>query len=110
MAAQCNSLFVIGRTVSNIVGQLSIYTFAKLREPHAKFSCAGEQYAILGRALDGACRLRQYLQPPAHRESVNNLTPADVYFGRGQAILLEGEKIKRRTIELRRLRYASAAA
>jgi hypothetical protein len=31
------------------------------------------------------------------------LTPADVYFGRGQTTLLEREKIKRQTIQDRRL-------
>lgn len=37
---------------------------------------------------------------------LNNLTPADVYFGHGQAVLLEWEKIKRRTIDLRRSHHA----
>ena len=45
-----------------------------------------------------------------HHESLKNLTPADVYFGRGQTILLEREKIKHRTIELRRLQHARSAA
>ena len=31
-------------------------------------------------------------------ESISNLTPADVYFGRGQTILLQKERIKRQTI------------
>ena len=31
-----------------------------------------------------------------HHESLNNLTPADVYTGRGQTILLERENTKRR--------------
>jgi putative transposase len=34
-----------------------------------------------------------------YHESIANLTPADVYFGRGQTILLERERIKRHTIE-----------
>jgi hypothetical protein len=34
-----------------------------------------------------------------HHESLDNLTSADVYFGRGQAILKRREKIKRKTIE-----------
>jgi putative transposase len=34
-----------------------------------------------------------------YHESLQNLTPADVYFGRGQTILLERERIKRDTIK-----------
>ena len=45
-----------------------------------------------------------------YHESLNNLTPADVYVGRGQTILLEREKIKRKTIEQRRLQHARTAA
>jgi len=45
-----------------------------------------------------------------YHESLANLTPADVYFGRGQTILLEREKIKRKTIEHRRLQHRKSAA
>ena len=45
-----------------------------------------------------------------YHESLDNLTPADVYFGRGQTILLQRERIKRKTIELRRLQHRNAAA
>src|SRR3712207_2583490 len=45
-----------------------------------------------------------------HHESLDNLTPADVCFGRGQAILLERERIKRRTIQQRRLLHQQQAA
>ena len=45
-----------------------------------------------------------------HHESLKNLTPADVYFGRGRTILLEREKIKRKTIEQRRLQHYNTAA
>jgi transposase InsO family protein len=45
-----------------------------------------------------------------YHESLNNLTPADVYFGRGQAILLERARIKRRTIAQRRLLHQKIAA
>jgi hypothetical protein len=38
------------------------------------------------------------------------LTPADIYFGRGQTILLQRERIKRKTIEQRRLRRRRDAA
>jgi putative transposase len=43
-------------------------------------------------------------------ESLNNLTPADVYFGRGQAILEERERIKKNTIQNRRLQHQLKAA
>ena len=43
-------------------------------------------------------------------ESLSNLTPADVHFGRGQTILLERERIKRHTIQQRRLLHQQQAA
>jgi putative transposase len=43
-------------------------------------------------------------------ESLRNLTPADVYFGRGQTILLDRERIKRQTIHQRRLIHHQLAA
>ncbi len=45
-----------------------------------------------------------------YHESLGNLTPADVYCGRGQAIMLERERIKRETIRNRRLIHQKAAA
>ena len=45
-----------------------------------------------------------------YHESIANLTPADVYFGRGQTILLERERIKRQTIQNRRLHHRGQAA
>jgi putative transposase len=45
-----------------------------------------------------------------YHESIGNLTPADVYFGRGHTILLERERIKRDTIKLRRLHHRQQAA
>ena len=45
-----------------------------------------------------------------YHESIGNLTPADVYFGRGQTILPQRERIKRKTIALRRLQQQQQAA
>ena len=44
-----------------------------------------------------------------YHESLNNLTPADVYCGRGQTILRKRERIKRKTMEQRRLQHANRA-
>ena len=45
-----------------------------------------------------------------YHESIDNLTPADVYFGRGPNILAERERIKRQTIDNRRLQHRLRAA
>ena len=45
-----------------------------------------------------------------YHEAIGNLTPADVYFGRGQTIILERERIKRQTIQSRRLNHRAIAA
>ena len=45
-----------------------------------------------------------------YHESINNLTPADVYFGRAETILAERQRIKRETIANRRLQHRLQAA
>jgi transposase InsO family protein len=45
-----------------------------------------------------------------YHESINNLTPADVYFGRGKAILKQTQRTKFKTMETRRLLYRKYAA
>ena len=45
-----------------------------------------------------------------YHEILDYLTPADVYFGRGQAILERRERIKRKTIEMRRRLHRKMAA
>jgi putative transposase len=45
-----------------------------------------------------------------YHESLDNLTPADVYFGRGETILMGRERIKRQTIQTRRLQHQMQAA
>ena len=45
-----------------------------------------------------------------YHESLNNLTPADVYFDRAETILAERERIKRTTIANRRLQHQLQAA
>lgn len=45
-----------------------------------------------------------------YHESLNNVTPSDVYFGRDKAILHQRERIKRKTLEARRLHHRQRAA
>lgn len=45
-----------------------------------------------------------------YHESLKNLTSADVYFGRGERILEQRERIKQKTIEQRRLQNQKQAA
>jgi len=45
-----------------------------------------------------------------YHESLNNVTPADAYFGRDAAIIQQRERIKRKTIEHRRLQHRKIAA
>jgi hypothetical protein len=45
-----------------------------------------------------------------YHESINNVTPADVYFGRDKTILKQRERIKQKTFETRRLHHRQQAA
>jgi transposase InsO family protein len=75
------------------ISQASVYRLLKAHDLEAQID-----------AFVGHYNHRRY------HESLKNLTPADVYFGRGQTILLKRERIKRKTIEHRRLQHAKAAA
>ncbi len=69
-----------------------------------------ENYYLPG---DLEAQIEAFIEHYNHRryhESLQNLTPADVYFGRGQTILLERERIKRNTLQQRRLMHHSQAA
>ena len=69
-----------------------------------------ENYYLPG---DLEAQIGRFIEHYNHRryhESLKNLTPADVYFGRGQTILLERERIKRSTIQNRRLQHQMKAA
>lgn len=46
-----------------------------------------------------------YYNNQCYHESLNNVTPADVYFGRDKAILRERKRIKTQTIHQRRLQH-----
>jgi transposase InsO family protein/transposase-like protein len=54
-------------------------------------------------------RFVEYYNNQRYHESLNNLTPADVYAGRDRQILDKREQIKRRTLKLRRVQNREAA-
>ena len=47
-----------------------------------------------------------YYNNGRYHEALDNLTPADVYFGREKEVLDRREEIKRRTLEMRRRDHA----
>ena len=50
-------------------------------------------------------RFGDYYNHQRYHESVGNLTPADVYFGRAKEVQSRREEIKRRTLEARRQQH-----
>ena len=49
-------------------------------------------------------RFVDYYNNHRYHESLNNVTPADVYFGRARAIVDKRKEIKRRTLRQRKKR------
>jgi putative transposase len=68
-----------------------------------------ENYYLPGHLEQRLTEFVDYYNLRRYHESLNNLTPADVYFGRGQTILTRRETIKLKTIELRRRLHRSPA-
>jgi len=69
-----------------------------------------ENYYLPGDLERAVAAFVYYYNHHRYHESLDNLTPADVYFGRGQRILDMRKEIKRRTIEQRRQAHFKAAA
>jgi len=69
-----------------------------------------ENYYVPGDLERQVAAFVEHYNHGRYHESLGNLTPADVYFGRGETILLERERIKRQTIANRRLQHHVRAA
>jgi len=69
-----------------------------------------ENYYLPGDLEQAIADLVDHYNLRRHHESLDNLTPADVYFGRGQRILKRREEIKWRAIQHRRRNHFNAAA
>ena len=69
-----------------------------------------ENYYLPGDLERAVAAFVEHYNHRRYHESLDNLTPADVYFGRGARILATRREIKRRTIaERRRLHFQQAA-
>ncbi len=69
-----------------------------------------EHYDLPGDLERQVAAFVEHCNHARYHESLGNLTPADVYFGRAEAVLLERERIKRQTIANRRLQHHLRAA
>jgi len=69
-----------------------------------------ENYFLPGDLKASIERFVEHYNHRRYHESLSNLTPADVYFGRGENILIQRERIKRNTINQRRLQHSKQAA
>ena len=76
---------------------------------------AGDQLGLVlpvdGAELEAAIRdFVTYYNNRRYHESLNNCTPADVYYDRHREVLSERDKIKRLTMERRKKEYRAANA
>jgi putative transposase len=69
-----------------------------------------ENYYLPGQLEAQIGAFAEHYNQHRYHESLNNLTPADVYFGRAQTILLKRQRIKQQTIRQRRLLNLKQAA
>ena len=64
-----------------------------------------ENYYFAGELEDRIRQFVDYYNHERYHESLKNMTPADVFYGRGQSILNQREKIKLRTLAMHRQMY-----
>ena len=69
-----------------------------------------ENYYLPGQLQARLAEFVDYYNSRRYHESLSNLTPADVYFGRGPKVLSWRENVKLKTIEGRRRLHHSFAA
>ena len=69
-----------------------------------------ENYYFPGELELALANFVAYYNNERYHESLDNVTPADVYFGRHHQVLTERDRIKRRTMKLRKQEYLAARA
>ena len=69
-----------------------------------------EHYYLPGQLEARLAEFVDFYNTRRYHESLGNLTPTDIYFGRGPTILQRRQSIKYQTIELRRRLHQQAVA
>jgi len=69
-----------------------------------------EHYYFPGELKEALRDFVAYYNNERYHEALDNVTPADVYFGRQYRIITEREKIKKRTMRKRRREYLASKA
>ena len=69
-----------------------------------------ENYFLPGDLEAQVAAFVEHYNHQRYHESLSNVTPADAYFGRAATIIQQRERIKRKTIEHRRLQHRKLAA
>ena len=69
-----------------------------------------ENYFLPGDLEAQVAAFVEHYNHQRYHESLSNVTPADAYFGRAATIIQQRERIKRKTIEYRRLQHRKLAA
>jgi putative transposase len=69
-----------------------------------------ENYYLPGQLEARLAQFVDFYNTRRYHESLGNLTPADIYFGRGSTILTRRQNIKHQTIELWRRLHQQAVA
>jgi len=69
-----------------------------------------QNYFLPGELESQIASFVDYYNNHRYHESLDNLTPADMYLGRAKEVLNKREEIKRRTMQQRRLQNLQTAA
>lgn len=69
-----------------------------------------QNYFLPGNLESGIASFVAYYNNQRYHESLDNLTPADVYYGRAKEVLIRRDEVKRKTLQQRRMQNLKPAA
>lgn len=98
-----------------LLNSLELHSNFSARQRHPARPATGRRILLENyfRPGDLEAQIEAFVEHYNHQryhESLNNVTPADAYFGRAPAIIKQRKRIKQKTIEHRRLRHRKLAA